>query len=89
MAAIWGDGLSVPQKPPLKILLSHERFIFYFLFIFFIGEYLIYNVVSVSGVQQSDLVTHINISILFQFLFPYSLLESIELSSLYYTVGLC
>ena len=27
MLAIWGDGgLKVPQKPPPKILLSHESF---------------------------------------------------------------
>ena len=32
---------------------------------------MIYNVVLVSGVQQSDLVIHIHISTLFQILFPY------------------
>ena len=43
----------------------------------------------VSGVQQSDSVTHIHVSILFQILFPFSLLQNIEQSSLCYTVGLC
>ena len=43
----------------------------------------------VSGVQQSDLVIHIHISILFLILFPYRLLQSIEYSSLCYTVGPC
>ena len=37
-----------------------------------------YSVVLVSGVQQSDSVMHIHISILFQILFPYRLLQSIE-----------
>ena len=38
-----------------------------------------------SGVQQSDSVTHV--SILFQILFPFNLLQSIQQSSLSYTVG--
>ena len=41
----------------------------------------------VSGVQQSDSDIHISISILFQILFPYRLLQDIEYSSLYCTVG--
>ena len=36
------------------------------------------HVVLVSGVQQSDSVTHIHVSILFQILFPYRLLQSTE-----------
>ena len=43
----------------------------------------------VSGVQQSDTVIHIHVSILFQILFPFRLLQSIEQSSLCYTVGPC
>ena len=54
---------------------------------------MIYNIVLVSGVQQSDSVTHIFtyicVDILFQILFPYKLLQNIEYSSLYNTVGLC
>ena len=43
----------------------------------------------VSGVQQSDSVIHIHVSILFQILFPFRLLHNIEQSSLCYTVGPC
>ena len=43
----------------------------------------------VSGVQQSDSVIHIHVSILFQILFPFRLLHNIEQHSLYYIVGLC
>ena len=44
----------------------------------FIGVQLIYNVVLVSDVQQSDSVIHIHIFIVFQILFPYRSLQSIE-----------
>ena len=50
---------------------------------------MIYNVVLVSGVQQSDSVMHIHVSILFQILFPFRLLQNIDQSSLYYAVGSC
>ena len=50
---------------------------------------MINNVVLVSGVQQSDSVTHIHVSILFQIIFALSLLHNIEQSSLCYTVGPC
>ena len=43
---------------------------------------------SVSGVQQSDSVIHIHVSILLQILFPFRLLDSIEQSSLCRIVGL-
>ena len=43
----------------------------------------------VSGVQQSDSVIYIHISILYQILFPFRLSQSIEQSSLCYTVGPC
>ena len=48
---------------------------------------LIYNVVLVSGVQQSDSLIHL--SILFQKFFPFGLLQNIEQSSLCYIVGPC
>ena len=48
---------------------------------------MINNVVLVSGVQQSDSVIHIHVSILFQILFP--ILQNIEQSSLCSTVGPC
>ena len=41
---------------------------------------MINNVVLVSGVQQSDSVIHIHVSILFQILFPFRLLQNIEQS---------
>ena len=47
------------------------------------------NVVLLSGVQQSDSLIHIHVSILFQSLFLFRLLQSIEQSSLCYTVGPC
>ena len=37
-----------------------------------------YSVVLVSGVQQSDSVIHIHVSILFQTLFPFRLLKNTE-----------
>ena len=56
-------------------------------FSFYIGLSLIYNVVLASGVQQSDSLMHI--SILFQILFPFRLLQNIKQRSLCYTVGPC
>ena len=47
------------------------------------------SVVLVSGVQQSDSVIHIHISILFQILFLFRLLHNTEQSFLCYTVGPC
>ena len=45
------------------------------------------NVVLVSSVQQSDSVIHICVSVLFQTLFPFRLLQNIKQSSLCCTVG--
>ena len=53
----------------------------------FIGIWLIYNVVLVTGVQKSESVIYIHISTLFQILFLHRPLQSIEQSSLCYTVG--
>ena len=47
--------------------------------------YLIYDVMLVLGVQQSDSVIHT--SILFQILFPFSLLESTEQSFMCCVIG--
>ena len=44
------------------------------------GVSLINDVVLVSGVQQSDSVVHIHVSVLFQILFPFRLLQNIEQS---------
>ena len=64
-------------------------FFLFFNFLFYIGVELINNVVLVSGVQQSDSVIHVHVSILFQILFPIRLLHNIEQSSLCYTLGPC
>ena len=69
-------SISIPQ-----FLLSN------FFNLIFIGIQLIYNVVLVSGVQQSESIIHIPISTHFQILFPYRALQSTEQSSLCYTVG--
>ena len=58
-------------------------------FLFYTGAQLINNVVLESGVQQSDSVIHTRASILFQIIFPFSLLQNIEQHSLCYTVGPC
>ena len=57
-----------------------KRAVVFFLFVclIFIGIELIYNVVLVSGVPQSESVIHIHISVLFYISFPYRLLQSIE-----------
>ena len=43
----------------------------------------------VSGVQRRDSVIHIHVPILFKILFPFSLLQNTEQSSLCYMVGSC
>ena len=58
---------------------------YFYVLIYFIEVYLIYNIVLVSDIQQSDSVIHIYI--LFQILFDYGLLQDIEYSSLCCTVG--
>ena len=50
---------------------------------------MINNVVLVSGVQQSDSVIHIHVSIPFPILFPFRLLQNTERSSLCCTIGAC
>ena len=74
-----------------------EAFVFIFFlsygtnlfFHFLTGVQLSYNVVLVSDVQQVDSVIHICLLILFQILFSHGLSQSIEQSSLCYTVGPC
>ena len=53
-------------------------FIYFKKFLFYVGVELIYNVVLISGIQQSDSVIDIHICILFQILFPFRLLPNIE-----------
>ena len=64
-----------------------QLYVHSFLNLYFIyGIWLISKVVLASGVQQSDSVIHV--SIVFQILFPFRLVQSIE-SSLCSTAGPC
>ena len=94
-----GEGLS-PTRPPstsdvqLQVQVvtcaSDQMAIYTYIYIYiiiFIAVQLIYNVVLVSGVQQSESVMHIHIPTLFEILFPCRSLQSIEQCSLCYTVG--
>lgn len=47
----------------------------------------LFKVVIIPAVSQSDSFVHVHTSILFQILFPQTLLQDIELSSLCSTVG--
>ena len=59
-------------------------------FFFLIKVELIYNIMFVSGVQQSDSVIYTNIYVYsFFILFHYSLLQDIEYSPLCYIVNPC
>ena len=60
-----------------------------FFFLFFYIEIQLINNVRVSGVQQSDSVLHIHVSVIFQILFPFRLLQYIKQSPLCYIVGPC
>ena len=62
----------------VQFLPTNSVFFFFFLYKNFFRVELIYNVVLVSGVQQIDSVIHKHISILFQILFSYRLLQNIE-----------
>ena len=71
------------QSPPSSVSTPSADITVFYLF----GVELIYNLAFVSGVQQSDSVTHT--SVLFQILFTHRLLPNIEYSSLCCTVGAC
>ena len=74
----------------VDVIKVHDLLTLFFLtFLFYTGVYLINNVMLASGIQQSDSVIHIHVSILFQIIFPIRLLQNIEQSSLCYTVGPC
>ena len=68
--------LTWKQRARINFLLLFHCVIFFLIFTLY------WSIVDlqhcVSGVQQSDLVIHIHISILFQVFFPYRLLQSIE-----------
>ena len=50
---------------------------------------IIYNIVLVWGIQQSDSIMHRYINVIYYILFHYRLLQDIEYSSLCYSEGLC
>ena len=64
-------------------------------FLFFIAIELIFSVIFVAGIQQSDSIIYVNIYMyvcayaLVHILFHYGLLQDSEYSFLCYTVGLC
>ena len=74
---------------------SDKQHVYVALVFFKIEVYLIYNVVSISGIQQSDSVIQIYIYIsyiyknVFQILFHFRLLQELEYSSLCYLVEFC
>ena len=71
-------------KEPELLPKDHQHFGFVlFLFLFYIGVQLIDNVVFISGIQQSNLIIYIYVSILFPNLILFRLLQDIEQSSLY------
>ena len=47
---------------------------------------MVYNDMLISGVRQSESVIHTHISLLFQIVFPYKLVQKIEYTSLCCTV---
>ena len=62
--------------------------LFYFIFkLIFIGVWLLYNIVSISAVQQSESAIRIHIYTLFWISFPFRSSQSIEYSSLSNIVG--
>ena len=76
---IYPEKTIIQKDTCTPMFIVDYRFFFYFFkFNFYFILQLIYNVVLVLGVQQSGSVIHIHISILFQFLFPYRLLQNTE-----------
>ena len=76
----YQQGFLSPSSWDNKIFLS---------FLFYTGVEFMNEVVLVSGVQLSDSVTRIHLSILLHILFLFRLLHNIEPSPLCYTVGTC
>ena len=78
---IWGEAWSSADFS------FHSDICILFLFFFLIEVLLIYNVLLISAVRQSDSVIHIYI--VFYIIFHYGLSQDIEFSFLCYTVGPC
>ena len=93
MVSILRQPTSFPV-PDIHIWCPSYSFILLLIFLFFKLLVLYWTIIDyqdvlVSGVQQSDSVIHIPISILFQIPFQFRLLHNIEQSSLCYTVDFC
>ena len=71
----------------IAIFVFHESLFSFFNSLFYVAILLVNNVVLASGVQQNNSVTYIYIYILFQILFPFRLLQSIQQRSLCYIIG--
>ena len=92
---IWIQILTVPFTSSVNLGETCLNIYFFLFKIYFIQVYLIYNVVLISAVSQSDSViyihiyihTHIYIHILFFILLFIASSQDFEYSSLWYTVG--
>ena len=75
--SLWVVSVHQPQASNDEldfIKIKHIAFLIWCLF--YIGVSLIYNIVFVSSVQQSDSVIHT--SIIFQVIFPYKFLQNTD-----------
>ena len=59
MWALESSSLTRSSSSAPHQLIIQGKFLFFNIYLFFIKVYLIYNVVAISDVQQSDLVIHI------------------------------
>ena len=88
------SSCQIPFLPPSLPNILQALSLFFFLFLFYIGVCLIYSVVLVSDVQQSESVTHVHISILFSHTVYYKsvpcvIYSSLLLSILFIVVRIC
>ena len=87
---LYDSAILLLDKQPKNMKTGYQRDMCtpnFFKKINFIGVQLIYNVVLVSGVQQSNSLIHIHIFILFKILFSCRLSQNTEQSFLCSTVG--
>ena len=72
------NDLILSDSSDLMSLESKRQFLLLFLTFYFTLEYSWLKMLIVSGVQHSDSVIHIHVSINFLILFPFRLLSNIE-----------
>ena len=82
-----GHCAALHELMPRMARASSDQSYLYFLKLVLIGTQLLYNVVLVSTVQQSELVGCIPISPLFWIPFPFRSPQNAEQGSLSYTIG--